>query len=532
MNNLLRYSMSTLISIGNGARNSILNRLDPITWNKINNFGICSSKTQRGCRAGKNKQRNIKTVTDIFDRSGIKFERGVNHSNLSPIQINHNQGGNLIHIACNSVGSSYDIGLPRTKFASWNAWSINKKTTSLVDLVIDKDLDVLALQETWPTGTPRDDCTLADIKSSLPNFAIFNTPRGTRGGGEIASKTFLTEFSSLLECVLSLPEEVVITGDFNYHVDVVDDRDACAFKDLIDEAGLQQHVSGPTHRSGHTLDLMLSLKDSSLISDVGTEQSLPSDHYAVLCTLNFARPAAVKQRLRYRKIREIDIDEFRNDIASSEMYTHPGTNVNELANQYNSILRELLDAHTPVTERSVNVRPMCQWYSDSLRSAKRHKRRLERKFRKSKLEVDRQIYIDACRSYRYALNESKRIYHNDRITGSNCKQLFRIVDSLTNPNKDRVLPTSKSPAHLANEFADYFDSKIQKIRENLNSSCHTELSVTLVDDCFSCFSEFKEMTEDKVRELIMQSPVKSCSSDPIPTPLLKKWGLTTVFQSC
>lgn len=141
-------------------------------------------------------------------------------------------------------------------------------------------------------------------------------------------------------------------------------------------------------------------------------------------------------------------------------------------------------------------------------------------FRKSKLEVDRQIFLDACKTYRHDLNEAKRTYHNHRITDSSPKELFRIVGSLTNP--DRVLPSSTSPSRLANEFADYFDSKIQKIRSNLNSSKKTELSVKLEEHCDSRFEKFREMLEDKVRELIMQSPAKSCSMDPIPTPLLKK----------
>ena len=113
---------------------------------------------------------------------------------------------------------------------------------------------------------------------------------------EIASRTFLNEFSSLLESTLPSQEQVIITGDFNYHVNVVNDKEACDFKDLIDEAGLQQHVHVPTHRSGNTLDLIISPKDSHLISDIATERSLPSDHFGVLCTLNFARPAAAKQR--------------------------------------------------------------------------------------------------------------------------------------------------------------------------------------------------------------------------------------------
>ena len=140
MNSLRQYSMSILMSIGNSVRNSTLNRLDPITWKKINKFGICSS-IQRGCRGGKNKQRMIKPVNNIFDRFSTKSDRGVNFANLSSIPINHNQQENLIRVQCKS-STSEDVF--QTRFASWNAWSIKEKTTSLVDFVIDNDLDVVA----------------------------------------------------------------------------------------------------------------------------------------------------------------------------------------------------------------------------------------------------------------------------------------------------------------------------------------------------------------------------------------------------
>lgn len=100
-------------------------------------------------------------------------------------------------------------------------------------------------------------------------------------------------------------------------MDVENDKDACDFKDLLDEAGLQQHVTVPTHRSGHTLDLIGSRKDVDLVTNVRTQQGLPSDHYIVLCSLNFDRPPAVKETLRYRKMREIDIEKFSDDIKSS-----------------------------------------------------------------------------------------------------------------------------------------------------------------------------------------------------------------------
>ena len=84
------------------------------------------------------------------------------------------------------------------------------------------------------------------------------------------------------------------------------------------------------------------------------------------------------------------------------------------------------------------------------------------------------------------------------VTASNF--FFRIVYSLTNPNSDRVLHTLESSKHHANEFANYLDSKIQTIRGNLDTSYHSEFSVTLID---SRFEEFRNISVEDVSELIM-----------------------------
>jgi hypothetical protein len=53
-------------------------------------------------------------------------------------------------------------------------------------------------------------------------------------------------------------ERLVITGDFNFHVDIPTDRDAIKFLDILESYCLEQHVVGPTHVDGHTLDLIIS----------------------------------------------------------------------------------------------------------------------------------------------------------------------------------------------------------------------------------------------------------------------------------
>ena len=69
--------------------------------------------------------------------------------------------------------------------------------------------------------------------------------------------TFFNDFSDYLETVFLCKEQLVIVGDFNIHVDVLSNGDSTKFRDLLESFSLQQHVVGPTHIHGHTLDLII-----------------------------------------------------------------------------------------------------------------------------------------------------------------------------------------------------------------------------------------------------------------------------------
>lgn len=76
---------------------------------------------------------------------------------------------------------------------------------------------------------------------------------------------FLREFSMLLEHLVLLPADILILGDVNFHVDNMTSRDAHDFMHLLDTFNLVQHVAGSTDKSGHTLDLLISRHNSSLV---------------------------------------------------------------------------------------------------------------------------------------------------------------------------------------------------------------------------------------------------------------------------
>lgn len=69
---------------------------------------------------------------------------------------------------------------------------------------------------------------------------------------------FLSGHSDFLSSTIKL-SRLLIVGDFNIHVDDDSDPFARYFINIKDSFHFAQHVSGPTHSKGHTLDLVLTL---------------------------------------------------------------------------------------------------------------------------------------------------------------------------------------------------------------------------------------------------------------------------------
>jgi len=64
----------------------------------------------------------------------------------------------------------------------------------------------------------------------------------------------------------------------NFHLDIVDDRDAQRFIGILYPYGLQQHVCEPTHVHGHTLDIVITRNSSTIVSDVEVTDPGLIDH--------------------------------------------------------------------------------------------------------------------------------------------------------------------------------------------------------------------------------------------------------------
>lgn len=352
------------------------------------------------------------------------------------------------------------------------------------------------------------------VNSSLITLVVVYRPPASNFG------LFIEEFSTLLEILSTYPGRILIVGDFNIHVDDPLNPAAAKFLCLIESFDLLQHVSGSTHASGHTLDLVLSLSSDDSVADCYTSDPL-SDHSVVHWVVRAHRPCRPFKPVSFRKLKSIDMDSFSADILDLPLFQAPSDDLEGLLLQYNTGLATVLDAHAPMVYRSFAVRPDNPWCSEEILAARRRLRRLERLWRRTGLHVHYEMFNDACLSRNKLIHEAKSTFLVSRINENlEKKSLFKVVDSFLIKKPQLALPNHDSLPELAERFSAFFTEKVNNIRVALEV-----LTCNVVRDFApyrgNSFSVFKPVSVSEILVLIKSCPCKSSLRDPVPSFLVK-----------
>jgi hypothetical protein len=314
---------------------------------------------------------------------------------------------------------------------------------------------------------------------------------------------------------------LLVVGDFNFHVDQSDAPNVGNFTRVLEAAGLQQHVHEPTHKQGHTLDLLITRNTEDTISDVRVQDDLGLVHFSVMCSIKFTRSARIKKYITYRKLKTINLSEFKSDIHLPVNFD--GT-AEELLDCYNQVISDAIEKHAPLKSAKVTLRDSTPWQNDDIKTARTERRRAERKWRSSRLTVHRQIYLESRRNVTHLIRSAKFQYYSNLVheNSADQKALFGIINRLLYKDNKNPMPQHSSDEELANKFASFFSDKITSIVRELsplassNNSEHDKLSSSFT------FTKFTLPTIEEVRKTVIKSPTKSCCMDPLPTWLLKE----------
>ncbi len=209
------------------------------------------------------------------------------------------------------------------------------------------------------------DITVTSKSSSCRLYIVYRPPYSKKN--KQITKMFFSDFLILLELINNISGRTLLAGDFNVHMDNLQDTDASTFKNLLSLAGFTQHVTGSTHKMGHTLDLLITRDADEAISDITIHSDLPSDHFVTSCYLNISRPDAVKHKISFRKLHQIDIVCFKSDIMKLQLNATTASDIDSGFANYNSTLSQLLNVHALLVTRSITLRPHAPWYDKELR---------------------------------------------------------------------------------------------------------------------------------------------------------------------
>ena len=82
------------------------------------------------------------------------------------------------------------------------------------------------------------------------------------------------------------------------------------------------------------------------------------------------------------------------------------------------------------------------------------------------------------------------------------KQLFSIVNSITNNKPPNPLPENKSAEEIADDFAEFFIEKIQKIRDQFNNVHELKPQINAIPP-LKCFSPLTaEEVQKEIRSIL------------------------------
>ena len=340
---------------------------------------------------------------------------------------------------------------------------------------------------------------------------------------------FFDEFTDFLADHHRRNSEVVIMGDFNFHVNKNDDTHAKKLLDILKMFDMKQHITEPTHKNGNTLDLLITPKDSVLTQH--KVDDLNSDHNNILFQLSVEKPMKLTKKIRFRRWKNIDLTKFRcaltnrfEGLIDTNDHNKTSSYLNDLVSTYEST-KGILDKHAPEIEKVVILRDPTPWVTADIKKGKIEKRKAERKWRKSRNIGDWEEYKLKKNAYNVLLNDLRAQDISNKINKNkdNPRNMFKALNKALHRKQESVLPPHSSEKSLADEFSTFFDDKIRKIREKLDNADHNCNQKSKEERTYigEPFKTFRQLSQDEVKKILQNMPNKQCKLDPIPFWLVK-----------
>ncbi|XP_061913456.1 uncharacterized protein LOC133656385 [Entelurus aequoreus] len=319
-------------------------------------------------------------------------------------------------------------------------------------------------------------------------------------------------------------------GDFNIHMNTPSDPQCVALQTIIDSCGLTQIIHEPTHRNGNTIDLVLVRGVTTSKVMILPYTKVMSNHYLIKFeVLTHCQQANNNNNCYSGRNINAATTMTLADLLPLVMAPFPNYvgSIDNLTNNFDDDLREIIDSIAPLKQKRAPKR-RTPWFTEEIRAHKLSCRKLERKWRATKLEVFHQAWSDSLITYKRMLTLAKAKYYSNliRLNKNDPKFLFSTVASLT----QQGTPPSSS-THSADDFMNFFNKKIELIRKEIKDnasqlqlgSINTNTTVCTTDTALqNSLSIFDEITLEELLQRVSGIKQTTCLLDPLPGKLIKE----------
>ena len=272
-----------------------------------------------------------------------------------------------------------------------------------------------------------------------------------RPGSARISNEFFEELTEYLESIALYKCQILIAGDLNVHVERRDDAAAIRLLELLRSFDCIQHVSGPTHVDGGTLDHIYTRSDE-IVDDLRVEPAgTLSDHGFITWSMKFTRPPPISSRKTVCGWKNMDRHAFRQALSTSvlcESAIPTDADAETLFGLYDSVLLELANKFAPTRTITVHQQPIAVWFDDECRRMRRLSRVLEKRYRRSGDSEDRLAWVQQERERHRIYRVKESVYWSTCISESSA-QSKKVVGGLLEDSWSRQRRRRPAPSPLS-----------------------------------------------------------------------------------
>jgi ribonuclease HI/exonuclease III len=423
----------------------------------------------------------------------------------------------------------------------------------------DKSRSIILLRATLCTDNwmqidfPSSDVTVLQLTGAWGTLNIFNIYNDCNHNNTISALSrFQREHANTLERTAQGTTHTIWLGDFNRHhphwdnpndtrlftnkairaAEALIEATADAGLDLALPQGIPTHIHNVTKmwtRLDHVFISDHSLELISVCDTVTSKRGINTDHLPILTKLNL--DTATAEETTTHNFRDVDWEEFNNELQKQLTSTCPVTNINTQT-QLNSACDKLTKALQNTIQKTVPISRICskskRWWTKELTTLRRQADKLGRKA--SKLSHLPYHYLHAEHSaavkvYRTTLENTKRQHWRDWLERAEDPDIWtvnKLINSQpTDGGKNRI-PALTHKIGDEEHKATTNDEKSSALARSFFPR-RPPLAAHEDDTIYTPCCEADRITKDNIeRQLKRLKPYKAPGPDGIPNIVLTK----------